>query len=105
MDNERFEGMMKSVRLRQSLPGPAVRRHLRTQIGLSQSDIADLLGLNRSSVSRYERGRQPAPRIAGRYAVVLNRLAREALSPTLQETGQDDAAAGGTGGVRHDNRG
>ena len=67
--------LARQARLRE-LPAPPIRRMLREHHGLSQGDIADLLGVDRASVSRYESGdRSPRTAIAERYLEVLERLA------------------------------
>ena len=63
------------ARLRR-LPEPSIRRALREHHGLSQGQLARLLGVDRASVSRYESGeRTPRPSVAERYLDVLERLA------------------------------
>lgn len=63
------------ARLRR-LPDPSIRRALRVHHGLSQGQLAELLGVDRASVSRYESGdRTPRPSIAERYLDILERLA------------------------------
>jgi hypothetical protein len=43
--------VLSRARLRSSLPTPRIRRLIRPQAALTQSDIADALGVNRASVS------------------------------------------------------
>jgi predicted transcriptional regulator len=58
------------------LPAPPIRRALREHHGLSQGEVADLLGVDRASVSRYESGeRAPRASVAERYLEILERLA------------------------------
>lgn len=72
--------LMHTVR-RRRLPDPAVRRALRIGAGVSQQELADVLGIDRASVCRYELGtRSPRGDLAARYAGLLRRLAREAAS-------------------------
>ena len=62
------------VRSRQ-LPGPEFRRALRLEAGLSLSDVADRLGVTRSTVSRWERGlRNPRADNRARYSELLAEL-------------------------------
>jgi len=57
------------------LPEPAVRRLIRKQAGLSQEELAQALGVDRASVSRYEHGgRFPRTEIAERYVTILDAL-------------------------------
>jgi len=61
------------------MPAPAMCRLLRESAGLSQDDIARVVGADRSSISRWERGRRkPSRRIASRYVAVIARLLNEA---------------------------
>ncbi len=65
---------------RRQLPPPAARRQLRERLGLTQEDIAEALGVDRASISRYEAGaRVPRGPIAEAYIELLERLAREGL--------------------------
>ena len=58
------------------LPAPPIRRALREHHGLSQGQLAELLWVDRASVSRYESGeRAPRTAIAERYLDILERLA------------------------------
>jgi DNA-binding XRE family transcriptional regulator len=58
------------------LPAVPERRRLRETAGLTQDELAHLLGVDRSSVSRWETGaRTPRRGLATAYAVVLVRLA------------------------------
>ena len=67
--------LARQARLR-ALPAPPIRRALREHHGLSQGQLARLLGVDRASVSRYESGeRSPRAAVAERYLDVLERLA------------------------------
>lgn len=71
--------MLERTRTRR-LPPPAVRRALRERVGLTQADIASVLGVDRATVSRYETGKRTARGdLATAYRALLDRLAREAL--------------------------
>lgn len=62
----------------QSLPAPQERRRLREACGLSQAEVGAVIGVTRSTVSRWETGRrEPRPNLAHRYADVLDRLRKE----------------------------
>jgi HTH-type transcriptional regulator/antitoxin MqsA len=75
MDN--IEALMARSKRRRSLPEPSIRRLLRTRAALSQQEIADLLGVTRPAVTRWELGeRTPRGDLAERYSDVLDRLAR-----------------------------
>ena len=67
--------LARQARLRE-MPAAPIRRALREHHGLSQGQLADLLGVDRASVSRYESGeRSPRSSVAERYLDVLERLA------------------------------
>jgi len=62
---------------RVQLASPPVRRELRRLAGLSQQDVAEVLGVHRETVSRWERGeRTPRGERLLAYATVL-RVLRE----------------------------
>ena len=75
------DDIITRARTRSSLPSPPVRRLIREQSELTQSDIALALGVHRTAVCRYESGDQN-PRGATReaYAALLDRLRRQVLS-------------------------
>lgn len=70
--------LIRKVRRRRELPPPAVRRALRLASGLTQADIAEVVGVTRECVARYELG-QRTPRGAqlDAYLEVLAALAAE----------------------------
>jgi DNA-binding transcriptional regulator YiaG len=65
-------------RAQQQLPSLERRRELRERFGLKHGDIANAIGVDRTTVVRWETSTQ-APRGAGsvRYLEVLQRLARK----------------------------
>ncbi len=55
-----LDSLLQAARIRGKLPRPDVRRHLRESAGLTQQDLASAVGVNRSTIARYEHGtRQP----------------------------------------------
>jgi len=63
------------MRERYLLPSPGKRRTLRQRSGLAQSDLARLLGVTASAVSRYETGeRTPRPEVLHLYLELLGQL-------------------------------
>jgi transcriptional regulator with XRE-family HTH domain len=69
---------LEGAKLRQALPAPRVRRLLREQAGLSQADVAAVLGVAEPTVSRWESGRRYPRRPAlDNYAQLLERLRKE----------------------------
>ena len=76
---ELLEHLLAQASIRRSLPEPPLRRVLRQRAGLSQQEIADSLGVNRVSVTRYENGqRTPRGQLGVDYAQLLDRLAEHA---------------------------
>jgi transcriptional regulator with XRE-family HTH domain len=73
------EGIRAHVRDHLDLPSPAERRRLREAGGLSQQELADVVGVTRQAISQYESGSRLRPRgqILGRYVEALRAL-REA---------------------------
>lgn len=70
-----LERLLAEAQARRELPAPAVRRLLRERAGLSQADLAQVLGVTRPAVTRWESGcRTPAGKLASDYAAVLERL-------------------------------
>jgi transcriptional regulator with XRE-family HTH domain len=60
------------------LPDPDIRRLLRTRSGLTQAEIANAIGVQRPTVSRWESGlRTPRGRHADAYSQLLRGLAAE----------------------------
>jgi transcriptional regulator with XRE-family HTH domain len=51
-----LEDVAHKVRARRGLPAPAIRRALREAAGLSQQDVAEVCGVTRAAVSRWESG-------------------------------------------------
>ncbi|WP_327069242.1 helix-turn-helix transcriptional regulator [Kitasatospora sp. NBC_01302] len=63
------------LRVRLDLPSPGERRRLRKESGLSQQDIAEVVGVNRAAVSQWERGvRTPRGPLLDRYVEALRAL-------------------------------
>lgn len=61
---------------RRRLPDPGIRRLLPEQAGLSQDELAEVLGVSRPAVTRWELGqRTPRGDLAERYAAALDQLA------------------------------
>jgi transcriptional regulator with XRE-family HTH domain len=75
------EQLLAEVRLHRRLPDPAVRRLLRLRAGLSQQQMAAVLNVDRSAISRWELGsRNPRGRLLADYVDLLDRLAREEIA-------------------------
>jgi transcriptional regulator with XRE-family HTH domain len=73
-----IEQLLTEARRRRSLPPAAIRRHLRERAGLSQAEVATVLGVLRPTVTRYESGqREPRGSVRLAYVDLLERLAAE----------------------------
>lgn len=73
-----IEHLLADARRRRSLPPPTVRRLLRERAGLTQSEVAGVLGVGRPAATRYETGtRGPRGEVRLAYVDLLERLAGE----------------------------
>lgn len=69
---------LRDKRAPAQLPAPAARQRIRKSYGVSQSDMASVLGVSRLTVSMWERGQtDPTPEHARRYAELLDQMDRE----------------------------
>ncbi len=67
--------LLSKLRAKRNLPPPDLLRTIRVAAGASQADVAELLGVHRETVSRWERGnRTPSPRNLARYLEVIEEL-------------------------------
>lgn len=67
------------------LPAPPERRRIRVQAGVSQEELAEVVGVQRASLTRWELGtRHPRGRLAERYAYALQRLSEATTSPNVE---------------------
>ena len=81
MDNDALSEILEKRRAKRRLPEPRMRRLMRERAGITQSDLAHVLGVDPATVSRWESGeRDPRPAQLGPYVAALDRLAREGLS-------------------------
>jgi len=77
MDTDPLDQALALVERRRRLPPPKMRRLVRETAGLTQTDLARALDVDRATVSRWESGdRFPAPAVLARYLEALDRLAR-----------------------------
>jgi len=72
------EDMISKVKARRvPLPDPAVRRAIRLAAEAIEQDLADVVGVSRPTISRYETGqREPRGETRRRYAEALEALRR-----------------------------
>jgi transcriptional regulator with XRE-family HTH domain len=76
MSTDAIEGLIAQVDSRPRLPAPHRRRQLRVRAGLTLHSVAETLGVDRVTVSRWERGlRTPRREHLAAYAALLDRLA------------------------------
>lgn len=69
------EPVATKLAARRRLPIPAMRRAIRISAGLTQTDVADVLGVHRESVTRWELGtRTPRGEVLHRYVELLEEL-------------------------------
>ncbi len=70
------DDILARARVRAALPPPAARQALRTRFGLTLEDVATAVGVNPSTVSRWEQGvRTPRASLVPSYVELLERLA------------------------------
>jgi transcriptional regulator with XRE-family HTH domain len=73
-----LDDLLNQARHRRELPDPAIRRLIRERAGLTQSEVAQVLGVDRVTVTRWESGqRTPLRRTGAAYCLLLERLAGE----------------------------
>jgi HTH-type transcriptional regulator/antitoxin MqsA len=73
-----LDAALEEVRRKRQLPSPDRCRQLRVNAGISQTAIAETIGVTRAAISRYESGdRAPSGKNLARYETVLKRLAKE----------------------------
>ncbi len=74
---------------RNQLPEPALRRILRTRVGLTQTDVAETVGVCAPTVSRWESGATPRGSAHDLYLDLLAFLATaESNVPEMRTTAQ-----------------
>jgi transcriptional regulator with XRE-family HTH domain len=74
-----LNGALAKAKQRRSLPPPTRRQLLRENAGLPQEALAQTIGVDRATISRWETGeREPGPAHLEAYLKVLERLAQEA---------------------------
>ena len=73
-----LEALVERSRSRRRLPEPRLRRLLRERACVSQEDLARVLGVDRSTVCRWESGaREPRDSNLSAYSDILDRPASE----------------------------
>jgi DNA-binding transcriptional regulator YiaG len=78
MTSTDVETLLARGRARRRLPEPVMRRLLRERANVTQAELAEALGVARSTVSRWEAGlRGPRGAHADGYSELLDRLAAE----------------------------
>ncbi len=75
------DALLLKLRSKRNLPPPEFCRGVRVAAGASQADLAELLGVHRETISRWERGnRRPSPRHLARYLELLEELRKVAAA-------------------------
>jgi len=69
--HERITSAIAAHARRTQLPEPALRRILRTRVGLTQTDVAETVGVCAPTVSRWESGATPRGSALDRYVELL----------------------------------
>lgn len=86
---------LEALRQRRSpvrLPPPDQRKAIRVAYGVSQGDVASVLGVSRLTVSMWERGQtEPKTEHAERYAALLDSMSR---AKTESETESESESRG-----------
>ena len=72
---ERIASAIAAHGRRRQLPEPALRRILRTRVGLTQTDVAETIGVCAPTVSRWESGATPRGSALDHYLDLLAFLA------------------------------
>lgn len=73
-----IDEILAQARARRELPEPRRRRALRQAAGVSQDAVAEMVGVCRPTITRWEGGgRTPRGEFAVRYLEALDRLRRE----------------------------
>ncbi len=74
-----LDELLARKRTARNLPAPRVARLVREEAGLTQEELASVLGVSAPAISRWEAGtRHPRRAVAAAYAEALDRLRREA---------------------------
>jgi DNA-binding transcriptional regulator YiaG len=78
LNPEAIAAVLREAKVRNaSLPAPEVRRAIRVALGLRQRDLAEVLGVDKATCSRWEAGvRNPRGRVRQDYAALLEALRR-----------------------------
>lgn len=80
MTTDRLEEVLDRARQRRRLPDPQTRRLLRERAGITQTALAEAIGVSRAALCRWELGdREPDEEFLPAYLAALDRLAREAM--------------------------
>jgi DNA-binding XRE family transcriptional regulator len=79
---ESLRRVIHQRRIRSCLPPPSKRRRIRERAGVSQEELAQVLGVSKVAISRWETGtRTPrATELCERYARALELMKLEAAS-------------------------
>src|SRR5215210_2934734 len=80
MDDRHLLAALVHAQADKALPEPALRRRLREEAGITQTDLATAIGVSRVTISRYESGRRrPRGKALLDYISLLSSLNPSAL--------------------------
>ncbi|MGC4951410.1 helix-turn-helix transcriptional regulator [Streptomyces sp. DT224] len=80
-DFDAIDSLLASLTPQPTLPEPQVRRDLRERAGLTKAQVARTLGVNPSTVTGWETGRDPSGELRTKYAYLLDGLAAKLAPP------------------------
>ncbi|WP_306319534.1 MULTISPECIES: helix-turn-helix transcriptional regulator [unclassified Streptomyces] len=92
-DFDAIDSLLASVTPEAELPAPDVRRELRESARLTKAQVARALGVNPSTLSAWEAGRDPAGEIRSKYAYFLDGLAAKLAEPEHEPAAEAQAEA------------
>ncbi len=90
-DFDAIDSLLASLPPQPALPEAQVRRDLRERAGLSKAQVARALGVSPSTVTGWERGRDPSGELRAKYAYLLDSLAAKLAPPTPPPANQATA--------------
>ena len=101
--HERIASAIAAHGRRRQLPEPALRRILRTRVGLTQTDVAETIGVCAPTVSRWESGATPRGSALDLYLDLLAFLATaESNVPDMHDAAARRRRAEAARECRHD---
>ena len=78
MEKQALKRIARRLVSRQALPSARERRQIRAAAGVSQDELARMIGCHRNAIGRFERGGVPKGDLLTRYVRALDLLAQVA---------------------------